>query len=79
MRRTCLGALLAPVFMFPFDAFTPDVAVDHEIDLADRGFPELHVVPVEAGSGASWQMQRGYRPSSRSGSVRRATHSNKAE
>jgi hydroxyacylglutathione hydrolase len=41
-----LGALLAPVFMFPFDPFTPDVAVDHEIDLADRGFPELHVVPV---------------------------------
>lgn len=32
--------------MFPFDAFTPDVAVDHEIDLADRGFPELHVLPV---------------------------------
>jgi hydroxyacylglutathione hydrolase len=41
-----LGALLAPIFMFPFDAFTPDVAVDHEIDLADRGFPELHVLPV---------------------------------
>ena len=41
-----LGALLAPVFMFPFDGFTPDVAVDHEIDLADRGFPELHVLPV---------------------------------
>lgn len=42
-----LGALLAPVFMFPFAAFQPDVAVDHEIDLADRGFPELHVVPVD--------------------------------
>jgi len=41
-----LGALLAPVFMFPFDAFTADVAVAHEIDLADRGFPELRVVPV---------------------------------
>ncbi|HET7504398.1 MAG TPA: MBL fold metallo-hydrolase [Kofleriaceae bacterium] len=41
-----LGALLASVFMFPFDPFTPDVAVDHEIDLGDRGFPELHVVPV---------------------------------
>jgi glyoxylase-like metal-dependent hydrolase (beta-lactamase superfamily II) len=41
-----LGALLAPVFMFPFDPFTPDVAVDREIDLADRGFPELRVVPV---------------------------------
>lgn len=41
-----LGALLAPVFMFPFDPFTPDVVVDHEIDLADRGFPELRVVPV---------------------------------
>jgi glyoxylase-like metal-dependent hydrolase (beta-lactamase superfamily II) len=41
-----LGALLAQVFMFPFDAFVPDVAVDHEIDLADRGFPELTVVPV---------------------------------
>ncbi|HEX2688782.1 MAG TPA: MBL fold metallo-hydrolase [Kofleriaceae bacterium] len=34
-----LGALLAPIFMFPFDAFTLDVAVDHEIDLADRGLP----------------------------------------
>jgi len=41
-----LGALLAPVFMFPFPAFTPDVAVDHEIDLADRGFPGVRVVPV---------------------------------
>jgi glyoxylase-like metal-dependent hydrolase (beta-lactamase superfamily II) len=41
-----LGALLAPVFMFPFDAFSPDIAVDHEIDLADRGFPELAVVPA---------------------------------
>jgi hydroxyacylglutathione hydrolase len=41
-----LGALLAPIFMFPFDAFTPDVAVDHEIDLADLGFPEVHVLPV---------------------------------
>jgi glyoxylase-like metal-dependent hydrolase (beta-lactamase superfamily II) len=41
-----LGALLAQVFMFPFDPFTPDVAVEREIDLADRGFPELHVVPV---------------------------------
>jgi hydroxyacylglutathione hydrolase len=41
-----LGALLAPVFMFPFTPFTPDVAVDHELDLADRGFPALHVVPV---------------------------------
>jgi glyoxylase-like metal-dependent hydrolase (beta-lactamase superfamily II) len=41
-----LGALLAPVFMFPFEPFTPDVAVDHEIDLGDRGFPELHVLPV---------------------------------
>ena len=41
-----LGALLAPVFMFPFDGFTPDVAVDREVDLADRGFPELRVIPV---------------------------------
>jgi glyoxylase-like metal-dependent hydrolase (beta-lactamase superfamily II) len=41
-----LGALLAPVFMFPFEAFTPNVAVDHEIDLGDLGFPELHVLPV---------------------------------
>lgn len=41
-----LGALLAPTFMFPFEPFTPDVAVDHEIDLADRGFPELVIVPV---------------------------------
>jgi len=41
-----LGALLAPVFMFPFDPFTPDLAVDREIDLADRGFAELRVVPV---------------------------------
>jgi glyoxylase-like metal-dependent hydrolase (beta-lactamase superfamily II) len=41
-----LGALLAPVFMFPFEPFTPDVAVDREIDLAAYGFPELRVVPV---------------------------------
>jgi hydroxyacylglutathione hydrolase len=41
-----LGALLAPVFMFPFAPFTPDVVVDQERDLADRGFPALHVVPV---------------------------------
>jgi len=41
-----LGALLAPVFMFPFEPFTPEVAVEHELALADRGFPEIHVVPV---------------------------------
>src|SRR5215475_897507 len=41
-----LGALLAPTFMFPFDGFTPDVVVDREIDLADRGFPEVRVFPV---------------------------------
>jgi glyoxylase-like metal-dependent hydrolase (beta-lactamase superfamily II) len=41
-----LGALLAPIFMFPFEPFTPDVAVDREIDLGDRGFPEVHVLPL---------------------------------
>jgi glyoxylase-like metal-dependent hydrolase (beta-lactamase superfamily II) len=41
-----LGALLATVFMFPFDAFTPDVAVDRETDLGAFGFPELRVLPV---------------------------------
>ncbi|TMQ17542.1 MAG: MBL fold metallo-hydrolase [Deltaproteobacteria bacterium] len=41
-----LGALLAPTFMFPFDPVTPDVVVDREIDLADRGLAELHVLPV---------------------------------
>jgi glyoxylase-like metal-dependent hydrolase (beta-lactamase superfamily II) len=41
-----MPALLATVFMFPFDAFTPDVAVDREIDLGAFGFPELRVVPV---------------------------------
>jgi len=41
-----LGALLAPLFMFPFEPFTPDVAVDRELDLAAYGFPELRVVPV---------------------------------
>ncbi|HEY0191386.1 MAG TPA: MBL fold metallo-hydrolase [Kofleriaceae bacterium] len=41
-----LGALLAPVFMFPFEPFTPDVAVDHDVDLADRGFAEVQVVPL---------------------------------
>ena len=41
-----LGALLAPVFMFPFEPFTPDVAVEQELDLAAYGFPELRVIPV---------------------------------
>jgi len=41
-----LGALLAPVFMFPFEPFTADLAVDHEVDLTERGFPELRVIPV---------------------------------
>jgi len=41
-----LPALLATVFMFPFDAFTPDVTVDREIDLGAFGFSDLRVVPV---------------------------------
>ena len=41
-----LGALLAPVFMFPFEPFTPELAVDRELDLAAYGFPDLRVVPV---------------------------------
>jgi len=41
-----LGALLAPTFMFPFEPFTADVAVEREQDLAAYGFPELRVVPV---------------------------------
>ena len=41
-----LGGWLAPLFMFEREPFTPDVAVDHEIDLADFGLPELHVVPA---------------------------------
>jgi len=41
-----LGALLASMFMFPFEPFSPDVAVDREIDLAAHGFPEVRVIPV---------------------------------
>ena len=41
-----LGGWLAPLFMFEREPFTPDVTIDHEIDLADLGFPELHVVPA---------------------------------
>jgi len=48
-----LGALLAPVFMFPFAPFTPDVVIDHERDLGDRGLPALQVVPVPGHTGGS--------------------------
>ncbi len=41
-----LGALLASMFMFPFEPFTPDVAVERELDLAAYGFPEVRVIPV---------------------------------
>jgi glyoxylase-like metal-dependent hydrolase (beta-lactamase superfamily II) len=41
-----LGGWLAPLFMFEREPFTPDVTIDHEVDLADLGFPELHVVPA---------------------------------
>jgi len=47
LHPTGLGAaLLATVFMFPYEPFTPDVAVDHEIDLGAYGLPEARVVPV---------------------------------
>lgn len=47
LRPTGLfAALLATVFMFPFEPFTPDVVVDHEIDLSAYGLPEARVVPV---------------------------------
>jgi hydroxyacylglutathione hydrolase len=41
-----LGALVASMFMFPFEPFSPDVAVERERDLAAYGFPEVRVIPV---------------------------------
>jgi glyoxylase-like metal-dependent hydrolase (beta-lactamase superfamily II) len=41
-----LGGWLAPLFMFEREPFTPDMTIDHEVDLADFGFPDLHVVPA---------------------------------
>jgi glyoxylase-like metal-dependent hydrolase (beta-lactamase superfamily II) len=41
-----LGGWLAPLFMFPYAPFTPDVAIDRERDLAALGLPDLRVVPV---------------------------------
>ena len=41
-----LAGWLAPLFMFPFEPFAPDVAVDHEISLAALGLPDLRVVPA---------------------------------
>lgn len=41
-----LAALVASVFMDPFEPFTADLTVDRELDLGAYGFPELRVVPV---------------------------------
>lgn len=41
-----LGGWLAPLFMFPYEPFTPDVVVDHAIDLGAFGFPDVHVEPA---------------------------------
>ncbi len=41
-----LAAMLAPLFMFAYEPFTPDLAVDHEVDLRAYGFPEVHVAPA---------------------------------
>jgi len=40
------GGWLAPLFMFPYEPFTPDVVVDHAIDLGAFGFPDVQVVPA---------------------------------
>ena len=45
LRATSLFAsAIAPMFMVPFDPFTPDLAVDKEIDLAPFGFPDVRVI-----------------------------------
>jgi glyoxylase-like metal-dependent hydrolase (beta-lactamase superfamily II) len=41
-----LGALLAPLFMFSFEPFVPDIAVDQPITLAAVGFGEVRVQPA---------------------------------
>jgi len=41
-----LGAALAPMFMFPFEPFTPDIVVDGEVDLGGYGFPDVRVLPM---------------------------------
>jgi glyoxylase-like metal-dependent hydrolase (beta-lactamase superfamily II) len=42
-----LASALVPLFMFPFDPFTPDIVVgDKEIDLAAYGFPDVRVVEM---------------------------------
>jgi hydroxyacylglutathione hydrolase len=47
LRPTSLFAsALAPMFMFPFDPYTPDVAVDRDVDLAAYGFPDVRVLPM---------------------------------
>src|SRR5690242_9604754 len=42
-----LASALVPLFMFPFEPFTPDVVVDeHGIDLTAYGFPDVRVVEM---------------------------------
>ena len=41
-----IAGWLAPLFMFSYEPFVPDVVVDHEIDLGAYGFPDAHVVPA---------------------------------
>jgi hydroxyacylglutathione hydrolase len=41
-----LASAIAPMFMFPFEPFSPDLAVDGEIDLAAYGFPDVRVVQM---------------------------------
>lgn len=47
LRPTSVFAdALAPMFMFPFPPFAPDVAVDRELDLTAYGFPDVRVVAM---------------------------------
>ena len=47
LRSTSLFAsTIAPMFMFPFDPFRPDIAVDTELDLAPYGFPDVRVIQM---------------------------------
>jgi glyoxylase-like metal-dependent hydrolase (beta-lactamase superfamily II) len=41
-----LAALISPLFLFPFEPFAPDLAVDREVDLGAYGFGDVRVAPA---------------------------------
>lgn len=54
-----LASAVAPMFMFPFDPFTPDIAIEAQLDLTRYGFPDVRVIQMPGHTPGSLVIQVG--------------------